>query len=291
MTTLANKKTEWQVNVIDPASKDLKAKFNVTAQGAAGVSETLNALHEYLSLLPDPSRLSALVSPGDYINLGISVGMLETVDGVLVPATIAKKDNSFERFQENAVRVIVVGVNPFLGKNGNGDTPHIALHLQNIHAGGNINPTETTAGGYQASQMRTYLKDYFLPALKSAGVPEARIYAPKRYIWSGAGDDTDNIIEDQVWLTTEWELCGGEETVYASNKENAENQVHLEYYHIKTNRRKAGLSGAGGSYWTASMPGRSQYPQFLLMNFDSAISDGGGNPTSKFGVVPAFCVY
>ncbi|MDR2375382.1 MAG: DUF6273 domain-containing protein [Treponema sp.] len=287
MTTMANIKSVWDVTVLDTDPPNLKTKFGVSAAGVAGVKATLDALHEYLPLLPDPSLLVKL---GDYIDLDFSIPPIGDND---------------DYHALSGGRALVVGVNPFLGKNGNDDTPHIALHFTTVYAIGRMNLTATNAGGYKESAMRQYLLDHFLPALTSAGVTSDRIYAPKRYLWNAAAGAAGaaDCIEDPVWLPTIYEIFGQDYIpvdytatgqIPLSIHEDAKNQIHLEYYDTPAQRRKPGLSGAGASWWLAS-------PSLGKVEFDTnkfyETSVVGGqdsltalNPTNQYGVVPVFCV-
>ena len=200
----------------------------------------------------------------------------------------------------------MVGLNPFLGKNGNGDTPHIALHFSGIYGLGKMNLTQTNAGGYKESAMRAYLRDTFLPALKSAGVPEDRIYAPKRYVWNAAAgtEGAADLIEDPVWLPTLYEMFGIDYisvTYNAAGKvslsvhEDKNNQARLEYYDSPARRRKAGPSGSGGSWWLASpsfeKTVNAQNTFFTTSVVAGADGINSSNPTTQAGVIPAFCVW
>jgi hypothetical protein len=291
-TTRTGAAKTWEVLVVQrsPAANplDLKNKFGVTAAGAAGVTATVNALHEFFAFLPED--IGRVVSPGDFINLE---GFIPGSDGY------GGFGGSF------TPRAIVVGVNSFSGKNGN-DTPHIVLHFQNLYGDGPMNTTATNEGGYGESAMRTYLQGPFLSGLTGVlGVPEARIWAPKRYVWNAAAGAAGaaDLIKDKVWLPTVFEMFGESKTldrviindqwVSLGDYENADNQVEFDYYQTNS-RRKVGQSGSGGTFWLASpspvqIGGGHNFYSMSTVGGQDALSSTAA--TTSWGVVPAFCIY
>jgi hypothetical protein len=209
----------------------------------------------------------------------------------------------------------------------NDATPHLVFQFQNIPGLAKMQ-TYNSHNGYLKSGMRAYLvpviKDFadpssgldpdsgnFLEGLVNAGVPDAVLFAPKRYVtndgqrwdyydyydhYTEFATGTDEIA-DKVWLPTAREMFGsdaGANVTYENNK----NQARLEYYsgdtedEAKAKRVKYNSSGNGQWYWEAS-PG-STGPVTTEGTFCSIGSSGSANytgSTADYGVAPAFCVW
>jgi hypothetical protein len=219
-------------------------------------------------------------------------------------------------------RLIVVGINSFNEKNGNGTTPHVVFQFQNIPVSRRMNaPIDvsdgyfgdgTNTGGYPASEMRKYLTPVgndkesgkFLAGLVKAGLPEAVLWEPSRIVSTNGGTMT---INDLLWLPTEWEMYGGK--MYGpdgsaepmATDEDGSNQVKLEYYktdndsdptfvlHLKAATGKALAWTDPASYWLASATNVSGTGQFCLAA-TSSISSSRSQANTWQGVAPAFCV-
>jgi hypothetical protein len=155
-----------------------------------------------------------------------------------------------------------------------------------------MNPSDTNAGGYAASEMRKYLTPVagdgnsgkFLAGLISAGVPESVLWAPKRYVANGGSGATGaDELADKLWLPTEREAFGGRTYSHASYETDA-NQARLEYYVDNGSRVK----NFGGVWWWLASPA-----YFSSTNFCGTYGDGtikSINAYSERGCAPAFCV-
>jgi hypothetical protein len=303
--------------------------------GADRVSAVFNTLHAYLQ---DPAvHRQALTAAAGYVVPGVALGDWVDLPSLSV-AEYKRSDSSAiaDAFTASNIavpngtllRLIVVGNNSFhsretynLGsavspeaKTWNDATPHLVFQFQNIPGTARMQ-TEGDGGGYTLSGMRSYLvpteddpnSGKFLDGLKNAGVPEDRLFAPKRYVTNNGkryDDDTGDSdlaagvdeIEDTVWLPTERELFGVPD---ASNEayETAANQARLEYYsgadEDEANAKRVKYTGGGnaGSYWGAS-PGQAN-PGASNGSFCEVTMDGAASyapPDQVNGVAPAFCV-
>jgi hypothetical protein len=102
----------------------------------------------------------------------------------------------------------------------------------------------------------------------------------------GSGADGADLIEDKLWLPTEWELFGSK---YYSNDtyETAANQARLAYYDSDVKRIKYDSSNTIKFYWEASpYPGSAALFARVYTNGVST----GGTASSVGGCAPAFCV-
>jgi hypothetical protein len=269
--------------------KSLKATFDVSASGVAGVSATFNALHDFIQnggLTTDPSKIAL----GDWIDLdgGLPVdgntylpgtGVGQASEAIVVPFDA---DHNNPGYSGTLLRLIVVGINSFNGKNGN-NTRHVVFQFQNI---------PVKRGVYDH---RSYLPGTVLTGLIASGVPEGVLWAPTRLVaqsYTGSGCVT---VTDKLWLPTELEMCGYSGFTRYSNAsaETEDNQARLEYYVCGTSRIKYGsgqnnFRSGGGTYWLASPAAQSQQWHCTV--------DGYGRPgrynhtDSLYGIAPAFCV-
>jgi hypothetical protein len=307
----------FPLSIKNPDSASIKTKFGITTTGTAGVTATFNALSTFISgggLTNDPTK----VQLGDHIDLegGLSVTAYNDNGGFSISSGTGQWQASWRIYTTSTMsynpnyksvylRLIVVGINSFNGKNGN-SKDHVVFQFQNIPVERRMNSSNTNVGGYAASEMRTYLTGNFLTGLTSAGVPDSVLWAPKRVMateYSGSGTTE---IEDKLWLPTEREMFGNRK--YSNNSaETDANQGRLDYYctqngytgdrsqRTKYNsdnlRSGSGVpaddDGLGSFYWEAS-PDYSGSSSFCNAN------RGGGAyhyaASDDLGVVPAFCV-
>ncbi|GHV58427.1 hypothetical protein AGMMS49579_25920 [Spirochaetia bacterium] len=269
------------------AGASIAATFNTT-----GTAATFNAVHAYLqSKTAAQVESERRIQPGDYIDLpAITVAGTTVTDQPITKAP-------FEGYEGRLLRLIVVGVNSFNGKNGNGTSAHLVFQFQNVAFEHPMNPaTEkdkygTVKGGYRDSAMRAYILGDFLPGLIAAGVPESILWGPKRMVWNEVGAKDAAEISDKLWLPTEWEIFGGNTwtSTISSTYETEENQARFAYYDDYDVRLKYNSSSDRSSrYWLASIDERLHARSFLYT--DRGHHVGTGNPDFIWGCVPAFCV-
>ncbi|MDR1232082.1 MAG: DUF6273 domain-containing protein [Spirochaetaceae bacterium] len=274
-------------------AKDIREKFNVTEEGTLGVTAAFRELSVFISgggLASQPD----VIQLGDYIDLegGLTVakygeGADDATGGVQLPRGAATSSG------DSLLRLIVVGINSFNGKNGN-NTPHVVFHFQNIPVQRRMNATATNEGGYPASEMREYLvaveKDgsvvggNFLKGLKDAGVPEQVLWGPSRIMSKKDGQET---INDLLWLPTEWEMFGAR-THSVEADETEATQVSLGYYSDNSSRTKK-ANGNTSSYWVASANSNNQTSFCCVLQVPYPYINAYSATTAN-GCVPAFCV-
>jgi hypothetical protein len=296
------------------SGRSIKAAFNVTATGKAGVTATFNALSDYIragGLSTDPDR----VQHGDWIDLegGISVAAYEGVGGFTYTAAEATQamtvsygsEGSSDMVRDQPIgalcRLIVVGINSFNGKNDNA-VPHMVFQFQHVPiTPRRMNQTETNKDGYAGSEIRKYLTPVtgadgsgaFLTGLENAGVPRDKLWAPKRVVSVKNGP---GVISDLLWLPTVWEMSGSSGGSVKED-ETKENQARLEYYTSNAKRKKYSKSktgypkittSKGRDYWLAS-PYTGDLSLFCFIGDDGGNYDSVGDVAA--GCAPAFCIY
>jgi uncharacterized repeat protein (TIGR02543 family) len=177
---------------------------------------------------------------------------------------------------------MVVGINPYYGKNGNADTPHLVFQFKNYPGNGkmHLNDSGNNTGGYKLTEIRSYLLSNYWPALQTAGVPDSAVWAVKRVGANDGAATGTNTIEDKLWLPTEWEMFGSN-SISNSNYENSANQGRLGYYSSDDSRKKTDVyltaSPATEVYWWCGVTPNGSPTKWI-------------EPKSSVGVAPAFVI-
>jgi hypothetical protein len=309
---------------VDGNNPSIKAKFGVTLEGTTGVNAAFLELSAYIQGGGLSSPGDTVIRLGDWIDLegGLSVDAYGTGNDtgafdITTNSDINPSSPPFEGYKGKLLRLIVVGINSFHygrgvkdngtptmnGENNgqytiqvNDPTLHVVFQFQNIPVLRRMNPTDTNAGGYPASEMRKYLTPVtsddasgnFLAGLENAGVPEAVLWAPKRYVsarttYNVAVDPA--LIEDVLWLPTDREMLGDFSCVAVD--ETAENQARLEYYDSSAKQKKHNSFPSIIEYWEASPVTLMPSHMFCTVRYDLA----NAKPASRaLGVAPAFRV-
>ncbi|GHT89733.1 hypothetical protein FACS1894137_19090 [Spirochaetia bacterium] len=251
-------------------SPDIKAKFSVpTVDGA------FTALH---TLINDTGAdFTSIIALGDYIDLPeLTIGTTTISDAAISG-------------HGQLLRLMVVGVNSFNGKNGN-NTPHVVFQFQNLPVTHNMEATNINTNGYARSAMQAYIMGDFLTGLKAAaGLTDTMLWAPTRMVSKGNSPDPGpEPVTDTLWLPTVWEMFGSNASVSSAASETNANQARLEYYADAASRLKYDSSSFAAWYWTAS-PSSGSAEGFCYVN-----TTGGAGLTyasqALGGCAPAFCI-
>ncbi|MDR2865316.1 MAG: hypothetical protein LBV68_06900 [Spirochaetaceae bacterium] len=281
-------------NLIEvPGAHNLAVKFGVigTEPGAettkADVKKTLEKIHEYLENYPDAEGIKL----GDYIelpelNVSGHPGDEGKIDGL------------------SKAHVLVVGINSFKNPiNGTDTASHLVFQFEDALVARTMG-VEDTPYSYIGSEMQTYLRKKFVPALGNAGVTSDYLWAPRRAIAAQFNSESPTFIaDDTVWLPTEREIFG--DRSYSVNAaETTTNQARLEYYATAESRKK-GLSATPTTfvkYWLASPAGPPATPDNVgacavsedglataALVFEVVIVDISF-PVEPLGFAPAFCI-
>ncbi|MDR0527840.1 MAG: InlB B-repeat-containing protein, partial [Spirochaetaceae bacterium] len=289
---------------------DLMVTFNVKTIGYAlseittqNVTDTFNRVSTHIKTQSpssvNPSDGLGLIKLGDYVELrSLNVAEYNGNGGGI---------NLNTNWNNGTLQLMVVAINPYYNKNGNGtSTPHLIFHFKNYGGKARMEATDTNQNGYAGSEMRTYLVNNFWPALKNAGVPDGVVWPVSRRLANKGGRVAtgEDIIEDKLWLPGIKEIIGNDSNSGANNNyETGTNQGVFGYYNSKEKRRKPGAIWEG-NWWTASPSDAdgAEAKRFVSMYLRILpVNDGRGtllytdqNPskdaTTKLGVVPAFAV-
>jgi hypothetical protein len=290
---------------------DLMSKFGIKAPGyqassitTADVSEAFNIIQAYIRTNITQSGSGQNMKLGD-IKIGdyIMLPSLTVSDYTVLAAepTYGTGGGGFTVSNPANLKVKVVGINPYAGKNGNGTDNHIVFQFEKSLLTRRINYVGSNHY-YSITEVRRYLTPVdgesasgnFYNGLVNAGVPEGVFWNPVRVIGMRGGVTTVDTVNDKVFLLTLWEATGGavDGNGYAiTNGETSDNQGRLSAYNAGTvdaSRIKYNLSGVAESWWVASPCSAS--PSM----FCSASNVGKGGYTTAggayAGIAPAFCV-
>jgi hypothetical protein len=235
---------------------------------------------------------------GDYFNGHISSSTPFTVSaGYDSGGAISMTSNPDLGALGKYMQWVIVGKNPWKGKNGN-SFDHVAIQSRNVlgysgetNADGHyMNPSNTNAGGYKECRMRQYILNNVLPALKNLGMPfdEEWMKAPARLVSKGgtASNPGADTITDKLFLPTEYEMFGGH-THSNSSAEAAASQGRLAYYDDNNRRIKYNKDNASRYYWEATpYSGSSTIFGDVYAGGSAASSAAAG----VYGFAPALCV-
>jgi hypothetical protein len=282
------------VAAVEPPNPDIREKFGVIATGKDGVTATFTALHEFIAnggLTNNPGTINL----GDWIDLDTLTVAEYNGKGKIDGATNTPINASpFEGYSGASLRLIVVGINSFYSTTDK--TQHVVFQFQNVPVSRRMNENDST-NRYVEIEMREYLVPVegrggnFLAGLYNAGVPsEGVLWAPMRRVANGYYDEPQgtDVINDFLWLPTEWEMFGDLSYPHSSPQESSQNQARLDYYPANDDRYRIKYddTGAAINYWEGSRNnGNAQF--CLVSSSGSSYTDYGSYDR---GIAPAFCV-
>lgn len=141
--------------------------------------------------------------------------------------------------------------------------------------------SNTNAGGWNSSDLRTYLNNAFLsmlPADLQAVISEKPVKAT-----TGSQANQIQTANDKIWIPTEKEVFGS--ITYSGSTENAVNNQYSIFTDNASRVRTQGSNGAAVSVWLAS-PYISYSAGFCIV--DTSGAPGSAHVSSSFGVLPCF---
>jgi hypothetical protein len=277
----------------------IKQKFAVTEEGKDGVAAVFTELHKYIQ--NGGLGASTVIRTGDWIDLegGLAVeayagyGEFSAANAAIVP-----QSPPFTGYEGRKLRLIVVGINSFIGRNDNGNaTPHVVFQFQNLPASRRTHSAESNIG-YGETEMRMYLTPVagddnsgtFYTGLLEAGIPEQVLWAPIRYVSKRTAAEK---ITDLVWLPTEWEMFGQRTFSYEAH-ETSGNQVKLEYYSGDPQRIKYRVNESTGTvsvpWYRLASPFYTTTNDYRFCIVESSGKGGYNSPSVSSDFAPAFCV-
>lgn len=152
-----------------------------------------------------------------------------------------------------------------------------------LSAGRQMNASNTNAGGWGSSALRSYLNGTFFNTLPT----DLQAVISERTIQSSVGSQSSSLktTTDKIWIPREYEVFGT--TNYAASTEHSTGGAEqFALYATASNRVKSYGDGGAACYWWLCSPYVSSSTYFCYVSSDgSASSYGAGN---SYGVVPCF---
>jgi hypothetical protein len=265
-------------------AKDLKARFGIPNNTGSVNDEfdAFNALHALINSAIGTDNFTGIIRLGDWIDLDSLSVAQDTFNLGEISAT-----NTDLGEHGKLLRLIVVGINSFVGINSN-IQPHVVFQFQNIPGTRRMYYPSDNSVGYLNSEMRTYLTANFLSGLTAAGVPSSVLWGPSRLVANaGYAATGTHTVTDTLWLPTEYEMFGANNQS-SSTYEGAGTQASFTgYYTSNTIRIKYNSTNAATYYWEAS-PNSASTANFCSVN--STGNDISLNASAEGGCAPAFCI-
>jgi hypothetical protein len=263
-----------------PFTQDLSSKF-----GTSGVTATFEAVYNYRTDA-NLGTANSTIQLGDYIDLESLTVAGEALDNT---------DVGENGVHGKTLRLIVVGINSFQGKNDNGTVPHVVFQFQNApFATKGMHSNAASFVAYTASELGKTLSANFVTGLGSAGVPTDKIWSPKRIV--GYDQSSKETVEKEVWLPSYSEIMNS-----AHNGESVQ-AVFTDWYNSAARRIKYNASGTAIGWWlgtgsfTMVFQGGPQpipRPKWTAINVAGAAlytASGLDATVTTYSYAPAFCI-
>ena len=249
--------------------------------GSSGYAEIfLPAFCHYRATLNGVSKDFEMECGGThYLDLGWTTDSWAGIKKIVNAGKASQYINDGDRFtvelSNNEVLVFEANVNVY----GLGEVDFIPTYCMATTK--QHHTSNTNAGGWNASDIRTYLNGAFLSMLP-ADLQEVISAKPVKAT-IGSQSNTLQTAEDKIWLLTEKEVFGG-----ITNSGSSENAVNRQYPIFTDNASRVRTQGANGSavlVWLAS-PSVSSSTYFCIVSTSGA--PGNSYASYSYGVLPCF---
>ena len=181
-----------------------------------------------------------------YLDLGYTTdnwaGIKRIIDAGKAADFISNGDQFTVQLSNNETLIYEANVNVY----GSGEVDFIPTYC--LATTSKQHNSDTNVGGWNASDLRTYLNNTFfgmLPADLQAVISEKPVKAT-----SGNKVNTITISNDKVWIPTEKEVFGS--ITYSGSAESAVNNQYPIYTDASSRVRTQGANGAAVDVWLAS---------------------------------------
>ena len=262
--------------------KNLVTNATITGTiGSSGYAEIfLPAFCHYRATLNGVSKDFDMECGGThYLDLGWTTdswaGIKKIVDAGKASQYISDGDRFTVTLSNNEVLVFEANVNTY----GLGEVDFIPTYCMATTK--QHHTSNTNAGGWNSSDIRTYLNGAFLsmlPADLQAVISEKPVKAT-----IGSQSNTLQTAEDKIWLLTEKEVFGS--ITYSGSAENSVNRQYPVFTDVASRVRTQGASGAAVNVWLAS-PHSGNSTNFCYVTTSGAASYSGASGSG--GVLPCF---
>ena len=202
-------------------------------------------------------------------------GIKRIVDAGKASEYITNGDRFTVELSNNEILVFEANVNTY----GLGEVDFIPTYC--LATGRGMNPSNTSAGGWNGCNMRSYLNTTVLQMLP----PDLQdvISEKENKITQGSQSNVLITSMDKIWLPAEFEIFG-----VRSYSGSAEDDVHRQYpifTDASSRVRTLGANGAATNWWEAS-PYIGDSTHFCFVYAGGTA--GYGNASNAYGVLPCF---
>jgi hypothetical protein len=253
----------------------------LTVLGVSSIPQAMAALRTRCNGTGTPDFRGLLI--GDYID-GLDLSGVTAAPGGTAP-------QGWNNTYKNN-RIILSGFNTY---KGSGDTEtsknHVLFTFRNVICQGYMNPTNTNAGGYSATELRAWLEgalgDGSGPlATKLKAVLGGEYLLPIRRMLADKGQYNWGWITCTLFLPTEHEVTGN----VAWGEIGYDNGIgiHFPIYQKSSVYRIKRYNGALAGWWLGSPAASNQL--YFLNIYGNGLDYVFASDTASVGVAPAFCV-
>lgn len=249
--------------------------------GSSGYAEIfLPAFCHYRATLNGVSKDFEMECGGThYLDLGWTTDSWAGIKKIVNAGKASQYINDGDRFtvelSNNEVLVFEANVNVY----GLGEVDFIPTYCMATTK--QHHTSNTNAGGWNASDIRTYLNGAFLSMLP-ADLQEVISAKPVKAT-IGSQSNTLQTAEDKIWLLTEKEVFGG--ITYSGSSENAVNRQYPIFTDNASRVRTQGANGSAVTVWLAS-PYVSNSSTFC--NVYTSGAPAASSASASYGVLPCF---
>ena len=249
--------------------------------GSSGYAEIfLPAFCHYRATLNGVSKDFEMECGGThYLDLGWTTDSWAGIKKIVNAGKASQYINDGDRFtvelSNNEVLVFEANVNVY----GLGEVDFIPTYCMATTK--QHHTSNTNAGGWNASDIRTYLNGAFLSMLP-ADLQEVISAKPVKAT-IGSQSNTLQTAEDKIWLLTEKEVFGG--ITYSGSSENAVNRQYPIFTDNASRVRTQGANGSAVGVWLASPNVGNSY-SFCIVYASGAPNYSAAS--ASHGVLPCF---
>lgn len=179
---------------------------------------------------------------------------------------------------EGIVHMQIVGIDADDLADGSGKAPLTFISKELLKASHGMNATDTNAGGWEASEMRTYLKGTVKPLIPSTVATQ--IKEVKKYSYRYDGNIANAETTDDVWIPSRREvIINGRET---------SGPVYSSLFPDNTSRIKKKTGSVSNSYWWLRSAATNGANGFSSVNvYGSHTTE---RSSASYGVTLGFCL-
>ena len=261
------------------AKSDVARKYEIDALTAHGEAIDGRNLLEVLGVQTVAAAMTELhrrCEKGDFS--GLMIGDYIDLPQMTVNGTVYTFNANYQN-----LRIVISGFNHYKGCGDTENTKnHILWTFRNVVLQRQMNGSDSNAGGYGASAMKTFLDGYFAAGLGTALGSSEYLYTVRRAISTKASVAWGSYT---VFLPTEVEVFGV--STYGDDQKDWNTNIQFPIYAGSSFYRCKKYNGSRAWWWEGT-PISANSAYFCIVD-DYGNSGHGHASHSVGGVAPAFC--